>query len=97
MQVLSNDVPKLSKSGFDQSVWRDRSKNVELREAALANGNAAESSQVSLDSSRPGTSGSQVLPCIVGPLSKTHIALQDCSGYAQHAVVLSLTLRCTLA
>ncbi len=68
MQALDADLPRSSKAAFDQAVWRERTKNLEAKqaaaaaEAAAAIGNGAADSDHDSDheSAKAGSSTSQV-------------------------------------
>ena len=70
MQLLDSDLPRTSRASFDQAVWRERTKNLEAKEASAAAATAAaalanastDSDQSSEDSPRAESVASQVHP-----------------------------------
>jgi len=66
MQALDSDLPRSSKAGFDQAVWRERTKNLKAKEAAAAaaaavvNGAADSDHDSDHESAKAASSSSQV-------------------------------------
>lgn len=58
LQLLEDKVP--NRAEFDKSVWKQRKKKLEKKQAALANGAAATPSQEAMDSPTAGQSDAQV-------------------------------------
>ena len=70
MQALDSELSRSSKAGFDQQVWRERTKNLEAKEAvaaaeaaaaaAIGNGAADSGHDSDHESAKAGSSSSQV-------------------------------------
>ncbi len=70
MQALDSELSRSSKAGFDQAVWKERTKNLEAKEAvaaaesaaaaAVANGAADSGHDSDHESAKAGSSSSQV-------------------------------------
>ena len=82
MQALDSDLPRSSKAGFDQAVWRERTKNLEAKEAAAAavgNGAADSDHDSDQETAKAGSSSSQVGANIIsiGYLTVVKSAIAD--------------------
>ncbi|DBA74031.1 TPA: hypothetical protein ACH3X1_010851 [Trebouxia sp. C0004] len=62
LKALDSDLPRPSKAGFDQTVWRERTKNLEAKEAAAAAAAAVGTGAADSDheSAKAGSSSFQV-------------------------------------
>ena len=83
MQALDSELPRSSKAGFDQAVWRERTINLEAKEAAAAaaaavavgNGAADSGHDSDHESAKAGSSSSQVGATTTNRISPNWIQL----------------------
>ena len=107
MQALDSELSRSSKAGFDQAVWRERTKNLEAKKAAAAaeaaaaaaigNGAADSDHDSDHDSAKAGSSSSQVGATTTSRISLTVVS--QCASMLllmPDPLVFSCSLTCLL-
>ena len=105
MQALDSELSRSSKAGFDQAVWKERTKNLEAKKAAAAaeaaaaigNGAADSDHDSHHDSAKAGSSSSQVGATTTSRISL--IVVSQCASMLllmPDPLVVSCSLTCLL-